>query len=135
MPVTYHLIYHLSPPFIALISCFFPSILPGILSYDSHQTLFFDFKYESDKTNADKTIVSYRTAVRIPQDDDLFHALKHSVSLRETLCFTPRNESFQALKQSVSNKVETNWIQANSKLTKKKLKRAYLTVQMRSKRK
>ncbi|MCM1909637.1 hypothetical protein NCZ36_07150, partial [Bacteroides ovatus] len=91
-----------------LISCFFPSILPGILSNDSHQTLFFDFKYESDKTNADKTIVSYRTAVRIPQDDDLFHALKHSVSLRETLCFTPRNESFQALKQSVSNKVETN---------------------------
>ena len=59
-------------------------------------------------TNADKTIVSYRTAIRIPQDDDLFHALKHSVSLRETLCFTPRNESFQALKQTVSNRVETN---------------------------
>ena len=68
---------------------------------------FFDFKYESDKRNADKTIVSYRAAVRIPQDDNLFHALKHSVSLRETLCFTPRNESFQALKQSVSNKVCT----------------------------
>ena len=67
---------------------------------------FFDFKYESDKRNADKTIV--RAAVRIPQDDNLFHALKHSVSLRETLCFTPRNESFQTLKQTVSNRVETN---------------------------
>mgnify|MGYP000275985068 CR=1 FL=1 len=54
-------------------------------------------------TNADKTIVSYRTAVRIPQDDDLFHALKHSVSLRETLCFTPRNILFQGTKHFVSS--------------------------------
>ena len=64
---------------------------------------FFDFKYESDKRNADKTIVSYRTAVRIPQDDDLFHALKHSVSLRETLCFTPINILFQGTKHFVSS--------------------------------
>jgi len=44
LPVTYHLIYHLSPPFYRPDLLLFPSILPGILSYDSHQTLFFWFQ-------------------------------------------------------------------------------------------